>query len=50
MPYVKFHDITTIGLRKFIIANFHVKQVDIHISKNQVMQILYFKHHVYKMS
>ena len=26
------------------------KQVDILISKNQLLQILYFKHHVYKTS
>ena len=27
-----------------------VKQVDILISKNQVLQMLYLKHHVYKTS
>ena len=26
------------------------KQVDIQISKNQVLQVLYLKHHVYKTS
>ena len=33
-------------------ANFQVKQVDILVSKNQVLQILYLKHHdnVYKTS
>ena len=31
-------------------GNCKVKQVDILISKNQALQVLYFKHHVYKTS
>ena len=30
--------------------DFPIEQVDILISKNQVLQVLYLKHHVYKIS
>ena len=36
------------GLINFLHTVFVRQQVDILISKNQVLQILYLKHHVYK--
>ena len=37
-------------LCSLVLAKLHQKQVDILISKNQALKILYLKHHVYKTS